>query len=461
MTRLAQSQERFLRSPRAAACLAAAALPALGIAVACTTERADAVVPGENGQIAFSSARDGGLEVYVINPDGSGQTNLTKNTVSDSQPAWSPDGTKIAFISSRNENPELYRPDVYVMNADGSAQTRLTNNTANESGPTWSPDGTKIAFERFYELWVMNADGTGETRLTNNAASDYAPSWSPDGTKIAFESDRDENAEVYVMNADGSGQTNISNNAARDYQPAWSPDGTKIAFTRFTQVYVMNADGTGQTRLTNSSAIDSAPAWSPDGTKIAFNSDVTGSDITAAEVYVMNADGTGQTRLTNGAGTTTDPDWGVPPRPGVPPLEEPPPDDLPPGGNRAGPPELTVDAAPRQLAEGPVLVNLTSDENADVLAKGAIVVRPGQPEASAVREDTLRFKLKVVRKQVIGDETKRFKLRPEGTKRQAKRKMKRIDRKAEAGADVRAKIKLVATDARGNTSTAKVVIRLL
>ncbi len=262
-------------------------------------------------RIAFMSTRDGNYEVYAMNADASGQTRLTNNAAFDYKSAWSPDGSKIAFTSSRDAG----NFEIYAMNADGSGQTRLTTNAAIDYGPAWSPDGSKIAFasnrDGNYEVYSMNADGSGQTRLTNNAAPDYAPAWSPDGSRITFESGRDGTQEVYAMNADGSGQTRLTNNAANDYAPAWSPDGSKIAFTSSRdagnyEVYAMNADGSGQTRLTNNAATDHYPSWSPDGSKIAFVSIRDGND----EIYAMNADGSGQDRLTNNAEDDSFPEWG-------------------------------------------------------------------------------------------------------------------------------------------------------
>jgi Tol biopolymer transport system component len=269
---------------------------------------ARAAFPGSNGKIAFFSDRDGNYEIYSMNADGSGQTNLTNNAAADEFTKWSSDGTKIAFASDRDGNAE-----VYSMNADGSGQTRLTNNAAFDLFPVWSPDGSRIAFSTTrdgnYEVYSMNADGSGQTRLTNNAAIDFAPDWSPDGTKIAFTSIWGGNPEVYVMNEDGSGQTNLTNNAAIDLAPVWSPDGTKITFESDRdgnrEIYSMNADGSGQTRLTSNAAFDGKPAWSPDGTKIAFDSDRDGN----SEIYVMNADGSSPTRLTNNAAFDGEPDW--------------------------------------------------------------------------------------------------------------------------------------------------------
>jgi Tol biopolymer transport system component/predicted Ser/Thr protein kinase len=262
-----------------------------------------------SGRIVFDSYRDGNLEIYVMNADGSGLKNLTNNPAGDYVPSWSPDSTRIAFASKRDGNHEIY-----VMNADGSGQTRLTDDPAEDYAPCWSLDSTHVAFQSDrdgdYEIYVMNADGSGQTRLTNNPANDHDPSWSPDCMHIAFYSDRDGNQEIYVMNADGSGQTRLTNNPADDYYPSWSPDGTRIAFTSKRdgnrEIYVMNVDGSEQTRLTNNLASDYYPSWSPDSTRIAFTSERDGN----GEIYVMNTDGSGLKNLTGNPADDWWPFWG-------------------------------------------------------------------------------------------------------------------------------------------------------
>jgi len=225
-----------------------------------------AAFPGVNGKIAFDSNRDGNEEIYVINPDGTGETRLTNNPASQHHASWSPNGTKIAFNNHQDGNTEIY-----VMNADGTGQTNLTNNSAEDAGPGWSPDGTRIAFasnrDGNFEIYIMNADGTGQTRITNNPEGDGEPDWSPDGTKIASAKTHAGNIQIYVMNPDGTGQMNLTNTSTLEDSPSWSPDGTEIAFRSNrdgdANIYTMNADGTGQVRVTTNPAEDARPSWGP------------------------------------------------------------------------------------------------------------------------------------------------------------------------------------------------------
>ncbi len=279
-------------------------------------------VAADNGKIAFGSERDGNHEVYVMNPDGTGETNLTNNSAIDMTPEWSPDGTRIAFASDRDGFPVLL--DIFVMNADGTNPINLTNSVNTDLAPTWSPDGTKIAFHTFRdagiglqsEIYVMDADGSNQVNLTQNAAIDVFPRWSPDGTKIAFtrQVPFSSDAEIFVMDAaTGANQTNITNNPAADGNTSWSPDGSKIAFgssrdDTFGEVYAMNADGSGVARLTTDGG-NGEPAWSPDGTKIVFTTDRDGD----LQIYAMDADGSDQVALTAPPGRNALPHWGVAP----------------------------------------------------------------------------------------------------------------------------------------------------
>ena len=236
--------------------------------------------------------------LYVINADGSGQRKLS-DQASFGAPDWSPDGRKIAFVSSRQGPPSCTwqrgcDTEIYVMNVDGSGLRNLTRNPAHDSflatgaqHSAWSPDGRTIVFVSDRagctsqtgcntEIYVMNADGSGQRNLTRNPAPDDEPAWSPDGRTIVFVSNRHGptwcswkrcHTEIYVMNADGSGQRSLTRNPRRDDGPAWSPDGRAIAFLSDRdgnyEIYVMNADGSRQRNLTHYRFHEFSFAWLP------------------------------------------------------------------------------------------------------------------------------------------------------------------------------------------------------
>ncbi len=260
------------------------------------------------GRIAFVSNRDGGLEIYVMNADGSGLMRVTDDMISKEDPDWSPDGTRIAFTGKHEGNL-----DVYVVSADGSGLVRLTHDEAVDRDPDWSPDGARIAFESSrdgdWEIYVMNADGSGVTRLTDNAVDDTRPAWSPDGGRIAFTRE----GEIMIMDADGSNAMQLTDNPGFDCCPAWSPDGSRLSFrSRLNgswhedEIFVMDTDGSGLTRLTDNTDSDDVSAWSADGTRIVFDTNRDGN----CEIYVMNADGSDQRNLSNDPSVDIDPDWG-------------------------------------------------------------------------------------------------------------------------------------------------------
>ncbi len=278
---------------------------------------------GSGQKIVFGSARNSGNhDIFVMDADGSNQTRLTTSLAYDDQPKWSPDGSKIVFMSGRDGNLEIYS-----MNADGSVQTNLTNNPAADGFPAWSPDGTRIAFvsgnlgnPSSFEIFVMNANGTNRTQLTNDLLVDAMPAWSPDSAKIVFMSGStsvfDPNSfEIFVINADGSNRTRLTTNTVADGQPSYSPNGSKILFASGdamnpggVEIFVMNSDGSNRTRLTNNAVTDGFPAWSSDGSKIVFASGNV-ADETTVDLFVMNADGSNRTRLTNNSVLDWFPDW--------------------------------------------------------------------------------------------------------------------------------------------------------
>lgn len=149
-------------------------------------------------------------------------------------PAWSPDGKKIAFASTLNDPGGSL--DIYVMNAGGSNLRQLTDADHAETGPSWSPDGKKIAFQAYSHVDVMNADGTGRYRLVHNTSC-CGPDWSPKGRRIAYTWYDEFKGKVYVVKPDGTGVAVVAapptrGNASYSYGLAtWSPDGQRIAFS--------------------------------------------------------------------------------------------------------------------------------------------------------------------------------------------------------------------------------------
>ena len=208
----------------------------------------------DNPAMQFHSASDAKMNLLAtMNPDGTGITDLHVNGF---DPSVSPDGTKIAFCSLRDDQYS----QIYVMNADGTGQNRLTKvSTGDACGPVWSYDGKKIAFYAFSlphpsrnpAIWVMDSDGANQKRLTEHGLS---PTWSPDNRQIGFASNRAGKFQIFAMNSDGTNVRRLTDDKGEDSSPAWAPDGASIVFVSDREgehpaLFLMGADGSGQHRL--------------------------------------------------------------------------------------------------------------------------------------------------------------------------------------------------------------------
>lgn len=264
---------------------------------------------------------DSDRDIYVMNADGTGRMNLTgaldqQGPSNENEPAWSPDGTKIAFVAEWKTIS-----DIYIVNAEGSGLRKVYDGRGLATSPTWAPDGTRIAFSAETEqggdlaIYTVGMDGTGLKQLTASGSFAEFPAWSPDDDQIAYISDQGGTKSVFVTNTAGTSQPAGVATVPLDSPdcclgpPLWSPDGTKLAFAALHDgnwdIYVAAADGSEVTHVTRQPGDETWPVWSPDGSKLAF----AGSDIPADQgenagtfdIYVVDPGGGGERRLTTGA----------------------------------------------------------------------------------------------------------------------------------------------------------------
>ncbi|HUR91920.1 MAG TPA: hypothetical protein VMY38_04540 [Gemmatimonadaceae bacterium] len=285
---------------------------------ACVSEPTAPILAGQ--ALLFTSDRDGNVEIYAMLPDGGKPIRLTRNTAKDFAPKWSPDGSRILFLSDRvTDSKGAGTYEIFVMNSDGSAVTQLTTNDVLETSPSWSPDGTKILYATTgsaSKVFVMNADGSGVAQLTNNPYADSLPQWSPDGTRIAFLGSPLGWSWIFTMAPDGTSQIRVPTQIVGGvHSYSWAPDSKNIVYEYgewpYGGIYRSVSTPTPNFRddptfLVGYERFPSKPVWSPDGQRIAL----TMSEFGAGDIFTMKAsDGSERINITNSPSTDLIADW--------------------------------------------------------------------------------------------------------------------------------------------------------
>ncbi|RPF72234.1 Tol-Pal system beta propeller repeat protein TolB [Aurantiacibacter spongiae] len=260
--------------------------------------------------IAETGPKDNRVKrLAIMDSDGANHRFITNGQSTALTPRYSPDYSKIAYLSYVDGNPRIYVYDI------GTGQQTLVTQSANPTfAPRWSPDGRHILYSMAIggntDIYRVSSAGGGQPeRLTNSPAIEVGGSYSPDGRRIVFESDQSGSQQCYVMNADGSNQRRISFSGGRCATPEWSPRGDQIAFTRIAgdfHIAVMNPDG-GNMRVLTNAWHDEAPTWAPNGRIIQFFRTERGSGDTS--IWQVDLTGENERRLQTPVGAS-DPAWG-------------------------------------------------------------------------------------------------------------------------------------------------------
>ncbi len=260
---------------------------------------------GEGPYLFYAANPTGEFQIYRIGPAGPSRDSiraadtaavrLTDSAREQGNSNVTPSASRngyVVFSSNRTGNYEIY-----IMAPDGSGQTRLTNTPGNEVGPVLSPDGRAFAFTSdchgHEDVFVASVNGQSIKRITTAEGSDTAPDWSPDGDTIAYVSEAEGEKAVYLADPDGQNPRRLTRNSFAESAPAFSPDGKRVAFQakrgRYWQIHVISVDGTDERVVSDGKANDSRPRWSHDGSRIYFVSDRDGHDA----IYMVEVEGSG------------------------------------------------------------------------------------------------------------------------------------------------------------------------
>ena len=274
---------------------------------------------GTNGmylsRVTFASDRGGGnfKEIYVMDWDGVNVEKITNHKSVTLSPAWSPDGSKVAYTAFvQRSKTKTRNADMFIYDLNTSKRWLVSYRLGINSGAAFAPNGNgkslflTVSQGGTPDIYKMSTDGELQGKITNGprGAMNVEPAISPDGKKIAFSSDRSGQPMIYVMNIDGSNPTRVTFAGKYNATPAWSADGKKLAFAGWSDshfdIFTMNADGSGMIRITSAKkpngkwAQNEDPVFSPDGRHLMYTSNRTGTN----QIYISNLDGSDERRIT-------------------------------------------------------------------------------------------------------------------------------------------------------------------
>lgn len=276
---------------------------------------ADAIyekMTGEKGvfatRISYIVKQGSRFQLQVADADGGNPQTVLSSSEPIISPAWSPDGTKLAYVSF-----EKKKPVIFVQSLVTGQRQVLANFKGNNSAPSWSPDGSRLAIVLTHgansQVYLINADGTGLKQLSHSSAIDTEPEWSPDGKWIYFTSDRGGSPQIYRMSPLGGDAQRVTFEGSYNVSPHFSPDGKLLTYIRREAGRFRVAQqelSTGQVQLLSESAQDESPSFAPNGRMILYATNINGRGV----LSIVSADGRTRQRLSEAGGDVREPSWG-------------------------------------------------------------------------------------------------------------------------------------------------------